>query len=121
MVSRMTPNTWAMVCHLSGLLGYLGNGLGSILGPLVFWIVKKDELPQVDRHGKEALNFNISVAIYGLILGAVSVATLGIGMLLTVPLLFVLVVFHFVCVIIAAVKAANGEDYQYPLSLRIVR
>jgi uncharacterized Tic20 family protein len=121
MVIQMTPNTWAMLCHLSGLIGYLGNGLGSVVGPLAIWIVKKDEMPEVDRHGKEALNFNISVAIYGLILGTVTFATLGIGMLLTIPLLFALAIFHFVCVITAAVKANNGEDYQYPMCMRIVK
>ena len=89
----MQSNTWAMICHLSGLVGYLGNGLGSIIAPLVVWLVKKDELPEVNDHGKEALNFNISVAIYGLILFVATIFTVGIGAILTLPLGFALVVF----------------------------
>src|SRR5690606_29443063 len=77
----MTPNTWAMLTHLSGLIGYLGNVIGSAIGPLVFWLVKKDSIPGIDAHGKEALNFNISVLIYMLIALVVtivlSILTLG--------------------------------------------
>ena len=62
----MNNNTWAMTAHLLGLIGYLGNGIGSVIAPLILWLVKKDSLPVVDRHGKEALNFNISVLIYGM-------------------------------------------------------
>ncbi len=109
-----------MLCHLSGLLGYLGNIVGSVVGPLIVWLVKKDELPEVDQHGKEALNFNISVGIYFLILIAATVLTLGFGAILTVPLMIALTIFHVVCVIVAALKASKGEAYQYPMSMRIV-
>jgi uncharacterized Tic20 family protein len=110
-----------MICHLAGLVGYLGNGFGSIIGPLVVWLVKKDEIPEVDEHGKEALNFNISVTIYFLILGAATVVTFGIGILLTGPFMIVLAVFHLVCVIVAAMKANNGEPYRYPMCIRLVK
>ena len=112
----MTQNTWAMLCHLGGLSGYLFNGLGSIVVPLVLWIIKKDEFPEVDRHGKEALNFNISIAIYGL---AITILTLisCVALFLSVPL----ILFHIVCATMAAIKANNGEDYQYPLCLRLLK
>ena len=116
----MQPNTWAMICHLSGLLGYLGNGLGSVVGPLVFWLIKKDEMPAVDQHGKEALNFNLSVMIYYFVLIAATIVTFGVGVFLTVPLMFLLAIFHFVCVVVASVKANQGEFYRYPMCLRIV-
>ena len=54
MVIRMQPNTWAMICHLSGLIGYLGNGLGSIIGPLIFWLIKKDEIISISATNKTA-------------------------------------------------------------------
>ena len=117
----MKPNTWAMICHLGGLTGYVANGLGSIIVPLVVWIIKKDEIPEVDRHGKEALNFNITIAIYGLVLGVVTFVTFGIAALFTVPLMLALVIFHLVCVVLAAIKANNGEEYRYPLCLRLVK
>ena len=116
----MEPNTWAMLCHLSGLLGYLGNFVGSMVGPLVVWLIKKDELALVDQHGKEALNFNISVGIYFLILIAATVLTLGVAFVLTVPLMIALTIFHVVCVIVATLKASRGEAYRYPMCMRIV-
>ena len=117
----MDANTWAMLCHLSGLTGYVANGLGSIIAPLILWLIKKDEMPAVDQHGKEALNFNISVAIYGMALGVLTFLTFGFAALLTIPLMLALGIFHVVCVILAAIKANNGEDYQYPLCLRLVK
>jgi hypothetical protein len=117
----MKPNTWAMVCHLCGLIGYVGNGIGCIIAPLVVWLVKKDELPEVDRHGKEALNFNISIAIYGLILVAFTVCTFGLAIFLTGPLGLALVIFHVACVISAAINANNGVEYRYPFCIRLIK
>ncbi|MEZ6091617.1 MAG: DUF4870 domain-containing protein [Pirellulaceae bacterium] len=117
----MNPNTIAMACHLCGLLGYLGNGFGSIVGPLIIWILKKDEFEAVDEHGKEALNFNISVVLYGAILFAFAFVTFGIGLLIVIPLGIALAVFHIICTIIAAMKANEGRMYRYPLCLRLVK
>lgn len=116
----MNENTVAMACHLCGLLGWLGNGIGSIVGPLIVWILKKDEMPFVDEHGKEALNFNISVTLYAFGLAFLSFATLGFGLILTIPLALVLVIFHLICTIQAAMAANNGMPYRYPFSLRLV-
>jgi hypothetical protein len=113
----MNANTWAMLCHLSGLLGYTLPALGSILGPLIIWIVKKDEMPAVDEHGKEALNFNLSILIYSIIVTAALIPTLGFAF----PLFGVLIVFHIVCVIVAALRANSGQMYRYPLTMRIIR
>ncbi|QDS90795.1 hypothetical protein EC9_50120 [Rosistilla ulvae] len=117
----MNANTIAMACHLCGLLGYLANGLGSIFGPLIVWILKKDEMPFVDAHGKEALNFNISVMLYGIALVVVTFLTFGFGMFLTVPLGLGLVVFHVYFAIRAALAANEGEMYRYPFTLRLLK
>ena len=112
--------SWGMGCHLAALAGFIFP-FGNIIGPLVIWLIKKDEMPAVDQHGKEALNFNISISIYGLALGAFTVFTFGFAVFLTAPLILALVVFHVVCVILAAIKASNGEFFRYPLSLRLVK
>lgn len=113
--------TWALMAHLFGLIGYIGNGIGSIVGPLVLWLLKKDTIPEVAVHAKEALNFNISVAIYGLVLFLLTIVSFGLLFFLTVPLGVALMVFHVVCVIIASVKAYNGETWRYPLTMRLVK
>lgn len=117
----MNPNTIAMACHLCGLLGYLGNGFGSIVGPLIVWILKKDEIPFVNAHGKEAVNFNISIFLYGAVLMAFAFLTFGFGLLLAVPLGIALVGFHLVFTIIAALKANEGEIYRYPFCIRFLK
>lgn len=113
----MNANTWAMLCHLAGLLGYVVPALGSVLGPLVVWIVKKDEISSVDEHGKEALNFNLSILIYSAILTVAVIPTFG----LIFPMFGVLVIFHIVCIATAALRANQGQPYRYPLTLRILR
>jgi len=116
---------WALFAHLSVLLGGLVSsafgGWGYFIGPLVIWLIKKDTLPFVADQAKEALNFAITVSIIFVVLWILTVVTLGIGMLLTVPVMFIVGIAALVFTIIAAVKANNGEAYRYPLTLRLVK
>src|SRR5438105_12150408 len=89
---------WGMLCHLSSLSAYF-TGVGGIVGPLVCWIIKKDQYPFVDANGKESLNFQISMLIYYAVAGLLSCFLIGI------PLLIALMVANVVLVIIASVKA----------------
>ncbi|MCW5558508.1 MAG: DUF4870 domain-containing protein [Verrucomicrobiae bacterium] len=107
---------WEVACHLAGFSGYV-SGVGWILGPLIVWLLKRSDSPSVDAHGKEALNFQISIVLWGLLLLAGSFFTCG----LTIPLLIVLGIVQIILMIIAAVKAGNGELYRYPLTLRFVK
>jgi uncharacterized Tic20 family protein len=116
---------WAMFAHLSALVGGLltsaVGGWGVFIGPLAIWLMKKDTLRFVDDQGKEALNFNITVAIACFALLLLSIVTLGIGLIVALPLWFVIGIGWLVLTIIAAVKANNGEAYRYPLTLRLVK
>lgn len=103
---------WAMLCHLTALSGYIGVPFGNIVGPLVVWLIKKDEMPLVDDQGKESLNFQISVLIYAVVSG------LAILILIGIVLLPAVLIFSIVMTIIAAVKANSGEVYRYPLTIR---
>ncbi|MFO0394685.1 MAG: DUF4870 domain-containing protein, partial [Lysobacteraceae bacterium] len=75
----------ALFSHLSSLSGLI-IPLGNILGPLILWLVKKDTMPFVEDQAKEALNFNITLGIIGIVLTIITVVTFGIGAVLTVPL-----------------------------------
>ncbi len=99
---------WSVAAHLIPLLGL------SFLGPLVVWLIKRDEDAFVEEHAREALNFQISVLIYGIISGFLVILIIGI------LLLIALAIFAFVFAIVAAIKAANGEPYRYPLTIRLV-
>ncbi|MBT2143179.1 MULTISPECIES: DUF4870 domain-containing protein [unclassified Rhodanobacter] len=104
---------WAMFAHLSALVGVI-IPLGSIIGPLVIWLIKKDTMPFVNDQGKEALNFNITVAI------AAIVGWILCFILIGFLLLAVLAIGWLVFVIIATIKANEGTTYRYPFTLRLV-
>jgi uncharacterized Tic20 family protein len=116
---------WAMFAHASALLGafitgWVG-GWGWFLGPLIIWLVKKDTMPFVDDQAKEALNFNITVAIIFVILTILSVLTLGIGLAIALPLMFIIGIAALVFIIIGAIKANEGKTYRYPFALRFIK
>ncbi len=101
---------WAMFLHLSQLLGFL-LPFGGVIAPLLIWQVKKDELPDIDDHGRVVMNWALSVLIY--FVGAVVLAFVLIG----IPLLLVLAVLAVVFPIIGGIKANEGELWRYPLSI----
>lgn len=118
--------TWALFAHLSILAGGLltygwAASFGSFLGPLIIWLVKKDTMPFVADQAKEALNFGITLTILCIALLMLTILSLGIGAILTIPLFLLIGVAALVLVIIAAVKANDGVAYRYPLTLRLVR
>lgn len=104
---------WAMLAHLSAFAGALV--MIALVGPLVVWLIKREEHPFIDHHGKEALNFNITFLI------ALIVSALLMLVFIGFLLLPVVAVAWIVLTIIAAVKASNGEGYRYPLTLRLVQ
>ena len=112
--------TWALLGHLSALSTFL-IPFGSVIGPLVVWLIKRDTLPFAGDQAKEALNFNITVLIIAVGLVVLTFITFGIGALLTVPLGLVLFLGWLVLTIIAAINANNGVRYRYPLTLRLVQ
>lgn len=118
--------TWAMLAHLSALLGGLltasfGRGWGCFVGPLVIWLIKKDTMPFVNDQAKEALNFNITVAIASLILLILSIVTFGIGLIIAIPLWVIIGIVWLVLTVIAAIRANEGVRYRYPFALRLIK
>lgn len=116
---------WAMFAHLSALAGALLSsafgGWGTFIGPLIIWLIKKDTMPFAASQAKEALNFNITVSAIFLMLVILTIITFGIGALLAVPVMLVVGIAALVFTIIAAVKANEGIDYRYPVSVRIIK
>jgi len=110
---------WALFAHLSALLGGLVTshflGLGCLIGPLIIWLVKKDTMPFVDDQAKEALNFNITVAIAAMVCGVLMLVLIGFVLLPLLALAWV------VFIVIAAIKANEGERYRYPFTLRLIK
>ncbi|MET0582413.1 MAG: DUF4870 domain-containing protein [Pseudoxanthomonas sp.] len=117
---------WALFAHLSALVGGIvtsgwAGSIGCFIGPLIIWLVKKETMPFVDDQAKEALNFNITVAIAFLALFLLSVLTLGIGLVVAVPLWIIIGIAWLVLTIIAAIKANEGKAYRYPFAIRLIK
>ena len=112
-VDQAVRNT-AVAAHLSTFAG-LVVPFGSVIGPLAVWLTRRDRDPFIDQAGREALNFGISIAIYG---SLVLVAAL---MLVGIPVLIAGVIAWAVLASLAAVKASQGQSYRYPLTMRLVR
>jgi uncharacterized protein len=106
--------TAAVATHLSTFAG-LVVPFGSVIGPLAIWLTRRDRNPFIDQAGREALNFGITIAIYGAVL---LVAAL---MLVGIPLLMAGVIAWVALASLAAAKANEGQLYRYPLTLRLVR
>lgn len=105
--------TFGMLCHLSALAGFIFP-FGNIIGPLIIWLIKKEEYPWVDQHGKESLNFQISITIYLFISAIMILILIGIFFLIALGII------NLVFIIIGSVKANNGEDFTYPLAIRFI-
>lgn len=112
--------SWAMGAHLSALGGALLGGVPAFIGPLVVWILRRDQDPFAADHAREALNFNLSVLVYIAAAIVLTVVTLGIGLLAILPLGALFAVLWLVVTVIAAIRASNGEYYRYPLSIRLI-
>ena len=113
-MNEKDARTWAMFCHIGAFAGYI-IPFGHIIAPLIIWLIKKAESPLVDDQGKESLNFQISMTIYAIVAGLLTLIFIGF------ILLIALVIFELVIVIIAAVKANSGEKYRYPLCIRFIK
>ena len=95
---------------------------GHIVGPMIVWLLKRTESPEIDAHGKESLNFQISMFIYTAALSVVCFILMFvlIGFLL-IPLFAILYVADIVLVIIASLKASEGKLYRYPVTIRLIK
>lgn len=137
--TTQSERNWAAICHLAAFAGLL-IPLGNILGPLIVWLLRREESEFANDQGKESLNFQISISIYLLgivtfviVLGLVSLLAVAGGapevglsipfalLLLVVFVTVIIAVFSVIAVIIGAVRAGEGQYYRYPLNIRFIR
>lgn len=128
--------TWSMLCHIAALAGFLFP-IGTVIGPLLVWQIKKNELPEIDPHGKEAVNFQLTILIVNIIAGILIAGILGVGFgfgrLWRSPfymfgsgfglgiILVIINLLSWILAIVAGIKANNGESYRYPFAIRFIR
>ena len=113
--SSSNVRTWTVLCHASALVGFFVPWAGHILGPLIVWLAKRGDSPEIDEHGKESLNFQISMLIYNLIAGVLCLVLIGF------VILGILHILNLVLVIVASIQASEGKLYRYPITIRLIR
>jgi uncharacterized protein len=113
-VAGPTPEqrNWAMIAHLSAFAMFVG--VPSFVGPLVIWLMKREEHPFIAEHGREALNFNISVLIYLIVAGILVLVLVGFLLMIAIGIAWLVVTIQ------AAIAASNGQTYRYPATIRFV-
>ena len=116
--ASQTDRNWASASHWGTLVAaWLAMGF---IAPLVIMLTVGNQSPFVRRHAVESLNFQISLLIYSAVAILFSLLTFGLGLIIVIPLGLIVLVLVLVVLIQASVKAGNGEEYRYPLTLRLV-
>lgn len=110
-----SERTWGMLAHLSALAGLVFPLLGIVLGPLAVYLARRDNSAFVAAHGKEALNFNITVLLATVV--CMLLMMVFVGFLLGTALFIA----WLVLTLVAAIKASEGQLYRYPVSLRLIK
>jgi len=123
MITQNDKN-YSSLTHLSSFLGWFFP-FGNIIIPLALWSAKKDESTYVDIHGKSAVNFQLSLLLYGFLLTLLFVPivifTLGLGLIAIIIGIIPVIVLKIVLIIIASIKASNGEFYKYPFTIEFIK
>jgi uncharacterized Tic20 family protein len=118
----LTPSeerTWAVIAQIGTLVAaWLAMGF---LCPLAIWLIFRNRSGYVRRHALESLNFQISLLLYTAIAIILVLITFGLGVLIVIPLIVIGGIAALVVIILATLAAANGQDYRYPLTIRLVR
>lgn len=117
-VGGLNDQQWIVFLHLSAFAGLVLPSFGNILGPLIIWLVKKNESAAIDAAGKDVLNFQISWTIWFFI--SVVVAFAGSCLMFPIVIPIGLLIAWVVFVIMGAVKAGSGETYRFPLTIKLL-
>src|SRR6266403_191719 len=113
-VTSSDVRTWSVLAHATALAGFLVPWAGHIVGPLVVWLAKRADSPEIDAHGKESINFQISMLIYNAIAAILCLVLIGF------VILGLLHILNIIFVIIASIQASEGKLYRYPLAIRLI-
>ncbi|HWS78190.1 MAG TPA: DUF4870 domain-containing protein [Thermomonas sp.] len=119
----LSDRQWAAGAHAAALLAALLTswvaGVAGAVAALAVWMLVRDKSAFAAAHAREAVNFNLSMFIYAALSVLLVVFTLGIGLLVAVPMWIVLALVWIVCTLVAAFKAYDGQSYRYPLTIRL--
>jgi uncharacterized protein len=109
-----TEKNWSMLCHLSAFGGFFFP-FGSVIGPLICWLSKRDESAWININGRASMNFQLSILLYMVL--CVPLCFIIVGF----PIIFMLLTLKVICITIASIKASKGELFRYPFVIPFVQ
>ena len=119
-----TDKNYSTLTHLSGFAGWVFP-FGNIIAPLLLWSAKKNDSSYIDAHGKAAVNFQLSILFYCILLAVllipITIFTLGLGLVAILLAIIPALILKIVLIINASLKATNGEFYHYPFTIEFVK
>ncbi len=123
-MTTQNDKNYSSITHLSGFAGWF-IPFGNIIAPLVMWIAKKNDSTYIDEHGKAAVNFQLSIILYGFLLAIliipITILTLGLGLIAILIAIIPAIILKIVLIISASIKASNGEYYDYPFTIQFIK
>jgi uncharacterized Tic20 family protein len=123
MITQNDKN-YSSITHLSVFAGWFFP-FGNIIAPLVLWLAKKNESTYIDAHGKSAVNFQLSLVLYGFLLALllipIAIFTLGLGIIAIILGIIPAVILYILFIISASIKASKGEYYEYPITIEFIK
>ncbi len=123
MITQNDKN-YSSITHLSGFAGWFFP-FGNIIAPLIMWVAKKNESKYIDAHGKAAINFQLSLILYGFLLAIliipITFLTIGLGLIAIIAAIIPAIILKIVLIISASIKANNGEYYDYPFTIEFIK
>ncbi len=111
---------WAMLCHVAALAQFALPSFGQIIGPLILWLMKREQHPFIDEQGKESLNFQISLTVYTIV-GSILLLITCVGVFLIAILALGIVALSAVYSVIGALAANKGQHFRYPMTIRFLK
>ena len=121
----LSDRQWAAGVHVAALLAAmmtsLWAGVAGAIAALLVWMLVRDKSAFATEHAKEAVNFNLSMFLYSALLTVLVIFTLGIGIIVALPMWGILALLWIVCTLVAAFKAYDGQPYRYPVTIRLFK
>jgi len=123
MITQNDKN-YSSITHLSGFAGWFFP-FGNIIAPLVMWSAKKNESSFINAHGKAAVNFQLSILLYCILLAVlfipIAIFTLGLGVIAIALGIIPAIILKVILIISASIKANSGEHYNYPFTIEFIK
>jgi uncharacterized protein len=112
--TALSMRTWCVLAHALALFGFFLPWAGHVIGPLIVWLAKRSDSPEIEAHARESLNFQLSMLIYNIVAALLCLVLIGF------VILAILHILNVILVIVASIRASDDKLYRYPFTIRLI-